>query len=358
MPGFLDNLQELGANINAPMAADPNLNLAGLLLGAGMLQPTQPGSTPGAVFGNALTNSLGFLTKQRGEQAKLAQEANIAKEKIGVEKGQTAAYLEAAGIRGTQDQRQFEMATEQRRQQHEETLAAHRERIAALTANKEMDRTKLQLELDKNVDAAYASMIEANPASFAKRDASGNAIKDSFDREGFEFMKTRDKNMARRSAGLPIMSHAPYGSDIVDRTVKMAVQNPNAYFQYMQEAVNVYGEKFQEDVAEAIHRIPPISTRKTEFPSSAGPVVESSRFEPTSEGGEGIPGIASRVHKAISPPDAFIKTDTGEELLQPGKMVTIDGKQYKAVAPAGKGRWQLLNDKGIARFYRVDRVGE
>src|SRR3990172_8453830 len=109
---FLDDLSALGTNINAPFVADPNLNMAGLLLGAELLQPVQPGQTSAGAFGRALTGSLGYLSRQRGEEAKLKQTADIEKAKVSATREGTEAQREIAGIRGTQDQQQFEVGME------------------------------------------------------------------------------------------------------------------------------------------------------------------------------------------------------------------------------------------------------
>lgn len=343
MADFLDGLNEVGATINAPFKADPNLNLAGLLLGAGLLQPVQPGQTAAGTAGQALVGSLDFLSKQRAAQAKMTQERDIEAAKVGAYKEKTQAELE-------QGRTQFTARESAEQRRHEEVMSRLNQQYQLALSAKEGDKLRDRGNIAKMGYDSADAFVEAYPDNFLGADGK------NVDRRKVDIFRTIQSNRMLRQFGHNPQDYLPYGNDDVNAMAQLARSNPSLYQVRIGDLAQAFGPKFQNDVANAVLQAP-----TTTAATSAGTVATEQRrgpgFEPATTS-EGLPGIGRKISKAIRYPDAFVKTDSGEELLEPGKMVTIGGKQYKAVAPAGKGKWQLLDSKGIARFYRVDRTEE
>ncbi len=347
MANFLEDLQNLGADFNAPMVADPNLNMAGLLLGAGLLQPVQPGQTPAGTFGQALTGSLGYLSRQRAEEAKLKQTAAIEGAKVAATREGTEAQREIAGVRGAQDQQQFEAGLEARAQQHAETMARLDKQYQLAVNAQKGDKLRDKANVGKlGLDFAD-TFVDQNPDAFLGPD------KKTLDPRAVQAFRTLQQNRMLRTFGHEPQDYMPYGPQDVQDVAGLALTNPQRYQLILGDRALIYGPKYVQEVNDAVLKGPTAQPTALGEKPVGGKAPKGPGFEPPVSGGE---GIFSRIHKAISPPSAYVKTDSGEVQLEPGKMVTINGKQYKAVAPAGKDRWQLLDQNGVARFYRVDRV--
>lgn len=292
MPGFLDNLSELGANINAPMAADPNLNLAGLLLGAGMLQPTQPGSTPGAVFGNALTNSLGFLVKQRGEQAKLAQEKGLKEQEIGAYNLRTGKEVTGIEAKSAQDQRQFELATEQRRQQHEETMVRLDKQYQLALGAQKGDKLRDKANVGKlGLDFA-STYIEQNPEQFAGPD------KKTPDARAIQAFRTLQQNRMLRTFGHEPQDYLPYGPQDVQDLAGLALTNPQRYQLLLGDRALIFGDKYVQEVNEAVMKGPTASAKAAPGTKTEPATTGVRQSEPVTGGGEYGPAEREGVRKS------------------------------------------------------------
>jgi len=283
MPNFLDNLNQLGATINAPLQADPNLNMAALLMGAGLMQPIQPGQTPAGAFGQSLASSAQFLNKQRGEQAKLAQEKELKEREVGAYEGRTAAGVASEQARSAQDERQFQASRQESAQQHRERIQKAQSQIDLLLSQRGLEESKLLFEVDKNVEESQAAQLELDPSRYAKRTPDGAPIKNSFDKELYDYDLVLAKNRTRAAAGKPITQYKPYSPDKVRQRAREAAQNPNLYLRIIQDDVLVFGPKFKAEVEDAIHKMPPIIVKPHgEFtqPARAG-VGASSGVGPT-----------------------------------------------------------------------------
>src|SRR3990172_7115725 len=278
MAGFLDDLQNLGANINAPMVADPNLNMAGLLFGAGLLQPVQPGQTSAGAFGQALAGSAAYLSKQRGEEAKLKQTADIEKAKISATREGTEAQREIAGIQGARDQQQFEAGMETRAQQHAETMARLDKQYQLAVNAQKGDKLRDKANTGKiGLDFADA-FIEQNPDSFVGPD------KKTLDPRAVQAFRMLQQNRMLKNFGHEPQEYMPYGPQDVQDLAALALANPQRYQLILGDRALIYGPKYVQEVNDAVMK-GPAKTSQPETGVTKAPALAGARESSVETGG-------------------------------------------------------------------------
>ena len=247
---FLQNLQDAGVALNAPLAADPNLNMAALALGAGLMQPVQAGSTPGAVMSNALLNSVNFLQKQRNFQAQQEQQKQLEQEKTQAVNRASEMNLEAQSLRTAQQQSQFEQEYAQRQRQHEETMTRLQSQFDLLKSQAAAGKLRDQTNVAKlGLDFAD-SFIENNPDKFVGADGK------TPDPRAIQAFRTLQQNRMLQTFGIEPTTFIPYGPNDVQAVAALAQTDPQRFQLLLGDRALVYGPKYVDEVHQAVLKGP------------------------------------------------------------------------------------------------------
>lgn len=207
-------------NIMDMLRTDPDLNMAALKFGAGLMQPGASGTD---IFGKALSGSVDFLQKARGERGARTQQKEMHEQDIGLRKQQFG--IQEAGAE----------------RRHQETM----------------------MRLQKSYEAALRATDAGEARSIDKALQLGNDFAEQEIQLGMNnprFATPRGRDIYRKSKqneilsmfGHPVKNFLPYGPEDVAGLANLAGTNRQAFLLAQEEHTRAFGPRFKLDVQKAL----------------------------------------------------------------------------------------------------------
>lgn len=153
-------------------SGDPAMMQTLIRLGAGLMQPIQPGNTAGGVIGSALADSLDFFNQRRSAEASARREdEQIGLQRENVEIQRSRADTEATSTSEAADLRRSQLEEEQRQFDAQSGLREAQQEVAE-------SRARLNDRLPKATTAGDAKVKQTDTVAKALIAAEKNAIQD------------------------------------------------------------------------------------------------------------------------------------------------------------------------------------